>query len=80
MALAKMTSSGVSISKAALNALISAGVYCSTVIPGGGANGLIEKADILLLPGVKICKSGILSSIARYSVLVGSIAKNGTSF
>lgn len=62
------------------NALIKDGVYCSKRIPFGGMNGLIMKGTVAVLPGVKICKSGIQSTNVRYSVFVGSIARKGIPF
>ena len=72
-------SKGEGIEKAASNALVKPGIYCSTRMPAGGINGLTINGDTPLLPGVNICKSGTESINALYSVLVGSTAKNGMS-
>ena len=62
---------------AALNALYRLGIYFSMRIPFGGIKGFRIKGETELFPGVKICRLGMASIIARYSDLVGSIARNG---
>ena len=65
---------------AAWKALTRLGMYFSTVMFRGGRKGLQRKGETPLLPGVKICRSGMASIMARYSVFVGSMARKGMPF
>ncbi len=62
---------------AAAKAVFKVDLYASSKTFLGGINGLKTNGDIWLFPGVNTCKSGILSTKARYSFLAGSITRNG---